>query len=143
MICFRQFSQPAEQATVVDGAAVHVGDNNPLARSADPFPAGGAGQVGGGGGFQHQGDLRLDGKGAGKGATGAYFLLGGEHEGHVHGQLLLSQLYHGGTACSVVNGLAFQEAITEKQGLAVKDAHFPQLHLGLGFRFVFCADVDI
>ena len=118
----RQAAQGFKQLPVVDGPPVHVGDHRPLSGGAHPARPFDLGQVGGGGGLPHQGDLRGDRKGGPKGPPGAHLLLGGKGEGHVQRQVLLQQLQQNGAANPVVDGLGFEEAVPQLLRLPHKGA---------------------
>ena len=102
--------------------AVHKGDHRTLAQGTDLFVAGGGGQIGGGGGLQHQGDLRVDGEGRAEGAAAAHLLLHRKGKGTVHGQVLLQQLQHDGTACTVIQSLGLHKTVA-KLGPEIGRAH--------------------
>ena len=139
----RQPGQGAEQPPVIDGGSVHIGDHRALAGGAHLSVVLHPGQVGGGGGLQHQGDVRLHGESRSEGPTGAHLLLSGEGKGHVHGQFLLQQGEHDGAANSVVDGLGLQHPLPQLLGLAQERAIGPGLDQGQGLVLVGGSDVNI
>ena len=102
-----------------------------------------SGVVRGGGALKHHGDLRGDGERRAESAPGAHFLLHGEDEGAVHGQLLFQQLYQYRAAHPVVDGLGLEHAAAKLHHIAGKDAAVAQLHQLLGLLLVRRPDVNV
>ena len=100
------------------------------------------GQIGSSGALQHQGNVWLDRESGAERASCPHFFLNGKDKGGVHGQGLLEQLCHHGTADSVVDGLGLQKAVAELRYIGVKDRHIAQMDVGTGLLFVLCPDVD-
>ena len=139
----RQAGQGAEQPPVIDGGPVHIGDHRAFSRGAHLPVVVHPGQIGGGGGLQHQGDVRLHGESRSKGPPGAHLLLSGEGEGHVHGQLLPQQGEHDGAANSVVDGLGLQHPLPQLLRLTQEGAVSSGPDQSQGLVLVGSSDVQI
>jgi len=70
MVVLSQITQLLEQRPVIDGATIHIGDDGALAGGADLAVGLNVGQIGGGGGLQHQRDPGRDGEGSAERAAG-------------------------------------------------------------------------
>ena len=94
------------QVPGINGAPVHKADHSAAPQLADGFGLGNPGQVGGSGGFQHNGHVGLYGEYRALGPPAAHFLLDAEGEPAVIWQLRTNEVDHHGAAEPVVNSLA-------------------------------------
>ena len=142
-VLLRQAAQVLKQLPVIDGATVHIGDHRAFSRGAHLPVVLHHGQVGGGGGLQHQSHLRRDGEGRTEGTPGAHLLLCGEGEGHVHGELFPQQLQHHGAAHPVVDGLGLEQALPKALRRSHKGPAGPKWDHGEGLLPAGRADVQV
>ena len=141
----RHVPQRFEQLAVVDRAGIDAADDAAAAYQGHLFGIVHAGHVRRGRSLQDEGDVRGQVEGCRLRAAQTHFLLDGEHERHVHGQVFFHEFDHLRAADAVVDGLGLDApfAFAEAYEVGVEDHGIAQLDELRRLFLALRADVDV